>query len=67
MIEIGPLTVGEIAEFYGEPDWKIRRIVDALPDEIQRVGRYRSIPRSLLPKIGAILQERYASREAVAR
>ena len=61
------LTIGDIAEFYGEPDWKIRRIVDALPDEIQRIGRYRLIPRDLLPKIGAILQERNQRQGAVAQ
>jgi len=67
MPDTSPLTIGDVAEFYGEPDWKIRRIVDSLPDEIQRIGRYRLIPRDLLPKIGVILQERNASREAVAR
>ena len=58
MCQATHLTIGDIAEFYGEPDWKIRRIVDALPNEIQRIGRYRMISRDLLPKIGAILQER---------
>lgn len=61
------LTVVEVAEIFGEPDWKIRRIVDALPDEIQRIGRYRLIPRELISKIGAILQERNAHREAIAQ
>ena len=57
------LTIGDIAEFYGEPGWKIRRIVDALPDDIPRAGRYRLIPRELLPKIGVVLDIR-SKREA---
>lgn len=65
MPETSHLTIGDIAEFFGEPDWKIRRIVDALPDDIPRAGRYRLIPRNLLPKIGVIL-ERKSNREAAA-
>ena len=65
MSETSPLTIGDVADFFDEPDWKIRRIVDALPDEIQRIGRYRLIPRDLLPKIGVIL-ERKSNRETAA-
>jgi hypothetical protein len=65
MPETSHLTIGDIAEFFGEPDWKIRRIVDALPDDIPRAGRYRLIPRDLLPKIGVIL-ERKSNRETAA-
>ena len=67
MSETSPLTIGDVADFFGEPDWKIRRIVDALPDEIQRIGRYRLIHRELLPKIGVILQERNSRQEVASR
>lgn len=64
MSEASHLTVGEIAKIFDEPEWKIRRIVDALPDEIQRIGRYRLVPRELLPSIGVILERRKSNREA---
>ncbi len=51
MSQSSHLTIGEIAKIFDEPDWKIRRIVDSLPDEIQRVGRYRLVPRSLLAQL----------------
>ena len=60
------LTVGDIAEFFGEPQWKVRRIVDSLPDEIPRAGRYRLIPRSLLAVIGERLQSNQ-NRETVVQ
>ena len=52
------LTVGEVAEIYGLPAWKIRRAVDALDVEIPRAGGYRLIPRDLLGVIAAELQRR---------
>jgi hypothetical protein len=51
------LTVGEVAEIFDSPTWKVRRVVDSLKDEIPRAGLYRLIPRHLLPKIGARLHE----------
>ena len=50
------LTVGEVAEIYGVPDWKIRRVVDSLDAEIPRAGLYRLIPRELLGVIAVELQ-----------
>jgi hypothetical protein len=57
------LTVGEVAEIFQAPEWKVRRIVDSLGVEIQRAGRYRLIPRSMLAAIGAKLQEPQAAVE----
>ena len=51
-------TVGEIAAFYGLPDWKIRRAVDSLYAEIPRAGRYRLIPRELLGAVAMELDRR---------
>ncbi len=59
-------TIGEIADFYAEPQWKVRRIVDSLPDEIPRAGRYRLVPRALLPKIGALLQGTESKEDVIA-
>lgn len=63
MPQASHLTVGEIAKIFDAPEWKIRRIVDSLPDEIQRVGRYRLIPRSLLASIALKLQRHGQSTE----
>ena len=52
------LTVGEVAKFYGLPDWKIRRAVDSLNVEIPRAGRYRLIPREMLGVVAAELDRR---------
>jgi hypothetical protein len=52
------LTVGQIAELFGLPAWKVRRAVDALKVEIPRAGNYRIIPRNLLGKIAAELERR---------
>ncbi len=51
------LTVGQVAEIFQAPAWKIRRIVDSLGAEIPRAGLYRLVPRSMLAAIGAKLQE----------
>jgi hypothetical protein len=60
------LTTGDIARIFDEPHWKIRRIVDSLPGEIHRIGRYRAVSRELLPQIGAALEERKGSSREVA-
>ena len=69
MPETSHITIGDIAKIFDEPEWKIRRIVDALPDEIQRAGRYRLVPRSLLTSIALKLQRRgqTAEQETAAR
>ena len=57
------VTIGEVAEIFQAPQWKVRRIVDAMGADIQRAGLYRLIPRSLLPAIGAKLQGAVATQE----
>ena len=47
------LTVGQVAEFFAAPEWRVRRIVDSLNVKVPRAGLYRLIPRDLLPMIGA--------------
>jgi hypothetical protein len=51
------ITTGEIAAEYGVPIWLARRAVDSLGETIPRAGLYRLVPRSLLPKIEAVLIE----------
>jgi len=58
------LTVGQVAEIFQAPEWKIRRIVDSLGVQIPRAGGYRLIARSLLAAIGAKLQEPQTAGEA---
>ena len=50
------LTVGQVAQFFNVPTWRIRRIVDGLNVELPRAGNYRLIPRSLLGQIALKLQ-----------
>ena len=45
------LTVGQVADILGAPEWKVRRIVDSLDTEIPRAGLYRLVPRSMLSEI----------------
>jgi hypothetical protein len=46
------VTVGEIARQCGAPEWAARRILDShFSQSIVRVGRYRTVPASLLPAI----------------
>jgi hypothetical protein len=52
------LTIGEIAQLFDLPTWKVRRAVDALGVEIQRAGLYRIVPRDLLGKIAAEIERR---------
>ena len=49
-------TIGEVADLYGIPEWKIRRVVDALDDNIPRAGRYRLVPRGTLATLTLELQ-----------
>jgi excisionase family DNA binding protein len=51
------LTVGDVARLLGVEDWHVRRVVDRLPTPVPRVGRYRLIPRSLLPAIDHSLRK----------
>ncbi len=64
MADSSDLTTGQVADFFQAPEWRIRRIVDSMGVEIQRVGLYRVIPRSMLPAIGARLQGSNVVREA---
>lgn len=44
------LTTRQVGEMLGQPQWRIRRIVDRL-DGIEKFGGKRAIPRSKLPAI----------------
>ena len=59
-------TIGEIANLFGLPDWKIRRAVDGLGQEIPRAAGYRLVPRSVLPLLTLELQRRGWSAEREA-
>ena len=49
-------TIGQLAEQFHEPEWKLRRIIDSLGVGVPRAGQYRLVPASLLPSIEAKLQ-----------
>ncbi|WP_145426413.1 hypothetical protein [Symmachiella dynata] len=53
------LTVGESARVLDRPQWQVRNVVDSMPEQIPRAGRYRLIARSLLTDVAAELARRY--------
>jgi hypothetical protein len=57
------LTTGEIAAELGVPGWAVRRVVDALGEDIPRAGLYRLVPRSLLARIKAAIETSPAREE----
>ena len=67
MVLTSHLTTGQVAAFYGAPEWRIRKIVDSLDCDIPRAGLYRMIPRDVLPAIAARLQGKTAKEAAPCR
>lgn len=51
-------TVSQIARLYDVAEHRVRKIIDELPEDIPRVGRYRLIRRELLGRIAVELQRR---------
>jgi hypothetical protein len=51
------LTTRQVGEIFGEPEWRIRRIVDRI-GSFQRFGGKRAIPRERLAEIAAQLSKR---------
>ena len=64
MANPSPLTVGQVAELFGAPQWRVRRVVDTLSPEVARAGRYRLIPREALAEIAARLQRKNVKRQS---
>jgi hypothetical protein len=52
------MTSGEIAAHCNVPIWLVRRAIDAVIPDVQRVGMYRLVPRRLLPRIEQEIQRR---------
>jgi len=52
------LTVGQLAEMFGLPTWKVRRAVDSLGGDIPRAGMYRMVPRARLGELAVALHAR---------
>ena len=52
------LTIGELSDRLGAPEWRTRRAVDSLGVEIPRAGRYRLVPVSLIPAVEAAIGKR---------
>jgi hypothetical protein len=64
------VTTGTVAEAIGLPQWQARRLIDDLGLG-QRVGQYRTVRRSELPRIARAARQRgylkeQASQEAQA-
>ena len=52
------MTIGEVANIFALPTWKVRRAVDSLGVEIPRAGLYRLVPRDVLGKLAVELERR---------
>lgn len=52
------LTTREVADIYLVPQWRIRRIVDAMQPPVDRFGLKRMIPAGRLVEIASRLQAR---------
>jgi DNA-binding transcriptional MerR regulator len=51
------LTIGAVAKMYGLPPWQIRRLFErGLLPPARRIGLYRVIPGSDLPKVEKALR-----------
>lgn len=59
-------TVGQLAERYGQPEWKVRSAVDSLTPAVPRAGQYRLVPAESLPALAAKLAPATKVAEAVA-
>ena len=57
MTQEGFSTVGQLAKRFGRPEWKIRRVVDALNCDVPRIGPYRAIPADMVSQIAERLNE----------
>ena len=56
------LSIGEVARLYRVPQWRARRVVDAIEPNLPRCGLYRLVPRELLKQIEAELQRPQSRR-----
>lgn len=46
-----PLSTSEAAAALGVPQWKLRRVVDAIAPQAERIGRARVVPEALMRKL----------------
>ncbi len=64
MSKSGVFTVGQLAERFHEPVWKVRRIVDGLGIAVPRAGNYRLVPECLLGELEKRLRREPVAQEA---
>lgn len=57
MTEQSFFTIGQLAERYREPQWRVRRAVDSLKTAVPRAGQYRLVPAEALPELAAELTQ----------
>lgn len=53
------LTIPQIAARLGQPDWLVRRVVDALPEPVPRAGQYRLVPAGRVDEIARAIEQRH--------
>ena len=51
------LTTREAGDLLNAPEWRIRKIVDALDEPVERFGHKRMITAEHLPRIAEVLRE----------
>ena len=62
------LTTKQVGDLLGQPEWKVRRVVDSL-GPIERFGNKRLIPAEMVERVRAEIADRDAAQrntEAVA-
>lgn len=61
-----PLTTRQVGELLQAPEWLVRRIVDALPQPVDKFGHKRMIPTERVPEIKAAIEAKQSARRGVA-
>jgi hypothetical protein len=66
MAQVDLLTTAGAAVELGVEIWQVRRALDGIGG-VPRVGQYRAVPRSMLPKLRAeLVRKGYLKEEAAA-
>ena len=58
------LTTREVGELLDQPEWAVRRVVDALLPPVEKFGHKRLIPAVRIHELETALKNRARSREA---
>lgn len=57
------LTTRQVGDLVDQPDWLVRRIVDALAPPVEKFGHKRMVPRVRLPEIRRAIEHHLERRK----